>query len=198
MRVERTEPPGAMRYPALAALALVSLVVGSIWWQTRETRDEPAALATTARPAKVAARKAPAPLTEPARAFVAFAGEDLAAQAPTARAATARGMRLLAAAIAARGDSVLWKDRAVRLEEAAARVEGAADSTAAAGEAHPALIQTAAWLAGLPRVSSGQEALNASAEAIVPTQPLAEQVEEIEAFFEAAASALDNGPSVNS
>jgi hypothetical protein len=54
--MEEKLPAGSMRYPALAAVPFTSLVVGSIWWQTRwqdraQRLDEAAARALAgARP----------------------------------------------------------------------------------------------------------------------------------------------------
>jgi hypothetical protein len=190
MKLKETLPPGAMRYPALAAVAFISLIVGSIGWQTREDDATPDLVAPATATMRASVAKAPAALTDQVRAFVAFAKQEFPGESPTARAATGDGMRLLAAAIAARGDSPLWRDRAKRLEEAAGLVGNASDSTLAAKAAHEGLGQAAIWVAGLPRVTSESQALDAAAHSIAPGQPLREQADKVEAFFEAAARAL--------
>jgi len=190
MRREDKAPAGSMRYPGAAAIAFITLIVGSIWLQSREGLPEPVAVVTAevSRP-KIAKAKPPA-LSDQVLAFAAFAKEDLPTQSPGARASTASGMRLLAQAIAARGNSVLWRDRAKRLEEAAMKVEQAADSTAAAQLAHDTLVQVADWIAGLPRVVGGHEAMRSAARSIAPGEPLRDQTGKVEEFFGAVARAL--------
>lgn len=191
MKMERPEP-GSMRYPAVAAVGFMAVIVGSIWWQTRETGDaEPMAAVASTAPAQAATPRTPRAPSDQARAFSAFAKQDVPAKPGLARSATADGMRLLAGAIAARGDSPLWRDRAVRLEEAATRVANAADSTAAAHAAREGLVLAGSWVADLPRVTGGRQALSAAAESIVPGEPLSDQTERVEAFFAAAAGALE-------
>jgi hypothetical protein len=178
-------------YPAAAALAFIGLVVGHLWWESRDSwaqRDTPAAVPAATRPAaKPVAKAVPAAVV----AFAAFAKEDLPVGWPATREKTASGLKLLAGAISARGDSGLWRDRALRLEEAAAGIEKAADAEEAASLAQGALVQAADWVEDL-RASgaSSSQPVMAAAAAIDAREPLREQAGELERFFDAAAQAL--------
>ena len=197
MRSEPRLAPGAGRWPATAAIAFIAVISGSIWWESRRDAAPefvPAAPMPVAKaPMKPAKAAAPRPMPAQVAALAQFAQKELPEDSPAARAAAADGMRLVAAAIAARGDSVLWRDRAKRLEEAAESVRQAPDSEQAAGIARDALVQAASWIAGLSPVrpaAGSPDAVIAAAESFKADQPLRAQAAALEEFFDAAARAL--------
>lgn len=168
--------------PALTAVAVIAAISGSLWWKTRE---EPQASAVIL-PSPVAEEAAPA-TPPPPRAVVAFLGfADAQATLPADDHAS-EGLQQLAAALAARGGNLLWRDRALRLEEAAARLERDPDPLAQADIARDAFVQAAQWVAQLE--SDAGAALEA-ARGIDTTVPLAVQAEGVSRFFEDAAAAL--------
>jgi hypothetical protein len=181
--------------PIVAGIAFIASMTSAIWWESRSTSYGPAigpprvaSKPAPARPAPVV----PAPVPAQVVALARFAEKDLPEQSPDARGAAAEGMRVLAEAIAARGDSILWRDRAKRLTEAAAKVEGAGSAEQAADAAHEALLQAAEWIGGLrlPDGAGSPDAALAAAKSIEGGRPLGEQSARVEQFFDAAASAL--------
>jgi hypothetical protein len=179
-------------YPPLAATALIALVVGALWWEARDAWSEPRALDAPAAAATAQARKAAAaPVPAQVTALVSFAQESLPVGWPDTRAKTASGLKILAGAIAARGDSTLWRDRALRLEEAAAAIEKAPDAEEAASRAQGALVQAADWVEDLrPAPDTALHPAMSAAEAIDAREPLRDQAKELEDFFDAVAQAL--------
>lgn len=172
--------------PAMTALAVVAAVVGSLWWDTRE---EPAAVAreVAAPPAVAAKAKAPAP-RQAVVAFAGFANAEPPPQLPLDHGYTAHGLRLLAAALAEQGGNSLWRDRALRLEEAAAELERDASFTAHADRAREAFIEAGEWiddLRGSPAPVMADAARKVDANLALRSQRL-----EVNSFFRAAADAL--------
>lgn len=192
-----TTPGTSSRAPAAAAIAFTVLMACSLWWQTRPEPPAPIAQAPveagTTGEAERSGEHQPEPVPTQVVAFSSFAGEGPPSDSPATRAYTARGMRLLAEAIAVRGDSILWRDRAKRLVEAADEVEGAPEPAQAAAVAHEALGLAAEWVAdlraGAPAAGS-PDPLAAAAQSIARDELLRDQADRIERFFEAAASAL--------
>jgi len=197
----RPEQPAKRDYwPKVAAIGVIAGMMTLAWWESRDldalspvaAAPEPPAASTPFQPPAKSAQAPAVPTELPAVAAVAaFAAKELP-HSPAARASTAEGMRLLATAIAARGDSVLWRDRAKRLGEAAGKVEGEADPKQAAHLAHDALLQAAEWIVDLPPYTqaASREPVVTAANGIREDEPLRDQAEEREAFFDAAAKAL--------
>lgn len=192
MRPERRTQYGIG--PVVAGIGFTAAMVTAIWWDSRPDaapRVAPSSAAAPA-PAKPEARPAP-PVPSQVVALAEFAERELPGESPEARAAAAEGMRLLADAIATRGDSLLWRDRAKRLREAADKVANAPSSEAAADIAHGTLVQAAEWIAGMHysgTYAESSEAALAAANAIEGEKPLREQADRLELFFDAAARAL--------
>jgi len=192
MRTEQKMP--WTPYPPLAAVVFMALVVVSLWRESSEV-ESPAlpGPAAVAKSAPAAVKASPVKVPETVAAFTAFAQADLPAGWPETRAQTARGLRLLADAMATRGDSTLWRDRAVRLVDLAAAVEQAPDALQAADAAHGALVQAADWIEDLgpaPIAAGPGNPLVAAAKAVDADHPLREQSKELDRFFDAAARAL--------
>jgi hypothetical protein len=183
----------------VGALGVIAAVTALVWLRSVDLSDPPAEVAEAPELSPPGAPVAKAPTKSPLPAEVAavsavaaFAQREIPGESPNARASTAEGMRLIAAAIAARGDSVLWRDRAVRLGESADQVAGAADSTAAAAIARDALLQAAEWIVDLPARSKdgSRDTVVPAAKAIQGKEPLRNQARELEEYFDAAARAL--------
>lgn len=177
--------------PAMTAIGVIAAVAGSLWWKARE--EPPALPAVVAAPAveKVAVPRPPVP-PAPSKAVMAFFGfaEAQAPSGPPMDHASA-GLQQLAAALAARGDSLLWRDRALRLEEAATRLEREPDGLGQAGIAREAFVQAAEWIAQLE--GDAGAALDA-ARGIDAGIPLDDQAEEVTRFFHGAAESLRSTP----
>lgn len=193
MRPERRTQYGIG--PVVAGIGFTVALVMAIRWESR-TDTAPAAAPTSAAvpaPAKPEPKPVAAPVPSQVVALAEFAERELPGESPDARAAAAEGMRLLADAIATRGDSLLWRDRAKRLREAADQVGNAPSSEAAADIAHGALVQAAEWIAGMHHSETdagSSDAALAAAKAIEGEKPLREQADRLELFFDAAARAL--------
>lgn len=179
-----TNDGGAGFAPAATAIAVVVAITGSLWWNSRE---EPRALPVPVAAPEVQVKVAPAP-PPPARAVVAFVG-FADAQAPSAlpMEQAAEGLQQLAAALAARGGNYLWRDRALRLEEAAARLEGEADPLQQADITREAFVQAAEWIAQL---EGGADSVLEVARDIDGDLPLADQGDVVTRFFRSAAESL--------
>lgn len=189
--------------PAITALAFIGMVVGSLWFDSRDGTspalafaDAPAAASAPAPapPPPVKARQ-PAPVPAAVAAFVSFAGEDSAAAPPQLAGYTAEGVRRLADAIAAaRNGSPLWVDRAKRLKAAAGEVVRDTDPVRRAEAVHEAFLLAARWIADLSPPSeasaAGSARLMQAAEAISPREPLRDQQQAVDRFFDQAAAEL--------
>lgn len=181
MRANRPAPESTGPFPALAAVAIIAVLVGPMWWDSRvddiEPQPEPGAVAEA--PAAPVADARPEPMLPEVRAFATFVREDRAGETPL-HGHTAEGLRRLADAIAARGGSLLWRDRASRLREAADRLETQAQPPDLADIARDAFLMAADWLDGLEPAASALDA----------GELLSEQEEQVERFFDAAAGTL--------
>lgn len=185
-------------YPAAAAIGFIAAMTAAIWLQSRTEPVAPRA----SIPVAAAPQPHPEPAARPMRpavvAFLAFAEAEAPEELPLDHAYTSEGLRRLSAAIAARGDSLLWRDRAKRLEAAATRLEKDPSSLDHADAAREAFTLAAEWIAELPRASGAvsapaggaQDRLAAAAEAIDPEVPLREQKGQVERFFDLAAATL--------
>jgi hypothetical protein len=171
--------------PALAAIAVIAALAGSLWWRTRE---EPQAAAMPAlQPVLAQAEAAPRPPPPAVLTFAGFADGEAPAELPLDHGYTSEGLRQLAAALAALGGNSLWQDRARRLEEAAALLERDADSLEHADIARTAFMEAAGWIDDL---RGGAEAALDAARAIDVEAPLGSQAEAVSRFFRDAAAAL--------
>lgn len=178
-------------WSAVLGLTVMVVVTGLVWLRSLDTGGLPIPVQANAEAPQAPAPSAPMAEVAAVTAVAAFAQRELPEASPAARASAASGLRLVAAAMAARGDSALWSDRALRLGEAADRVEHAADSTQAAGEAREALVQSAEWISRLPGPDSEwREKLVAAADSIRGDAPLTAQSDQLEHYFDTAARAL--------
>lgn len=173
--------------PAMTAVGVIAAVAGSLWWKTRE--EPPGLPAVVAAPAMESVAVPPPPVPPaPSKAVMAFVGfaEARATSGPPMDVAS-EGLQQLAAALAARGDSLLWRDRALRLEEAASRLEREPDALGQAGIARDAFVQAAEWIAQL---EGDAGAARDAARGIDAEIPLADQAEQVTRFFHGAAQSL--------
>lgn len=194
------EPQSTGPLPAAIAVAFMGLVVVSLWFDSRDGtspalafEDAPApvtAAAPAARPPDKA--RQPAPVPAAVAAFVAFAGAESAAAPPQVAGYTAEGVTRLADAMAAaRNGSPLWVDRAKRLKAAASQVVSDADPVRRAEAVHETFLLAAKWIGDLSPASRLSSAnLLQAAEAISPDQPLRDQKQAVDGFFDQAAAAL--------
>jgi hypothetical protein len=172
------------RVPMVAAIAVIAAVAGSLWFQTREDRaPEPMAQAAVAAAEPVEVAAAPPPTSAAERAFLEFSRAEPPPELTLDHAYTAEGLRRLAAAVAVAGESALWRDRARRLEAAAAELGEDEASLEHADVAREAFIDAADWL-GVPEART-------AAEAISPDDPLREQKDRVIGYFHAVAQSLE-------
>jgi hypothetical protein len=170
--------------PMVAAFAVIAAVAVSLWIKTSD--DATPAPVVAAVPAEPAAAPAPRqPVSAAALAFVEFARAEAPQELPLDHGYTAEGLRRLAAAVAVAGDSALWRDRAKRLEGAAAEIEKDAESLQHADVAREAFLDAADWLEA-PEARTAAEAVRAA-------EPLRSQKAEVNAFFDAVAARLERG-----
>jgi hypothetical protein len=171
------------RLSVAAALAVIAVVAGSLWVKTRDA-SEPAAPAEAVSVAPAPKPTAsPPPLSSAASAFVAFTQAAPPDELPLDHGYTAEGLRRLAAAVAVAGESALWRDRAKRLEAAAAQIEKDSASLQHADVAREAFLDAADWL--------DAEHARAAASALSAGEPLRSQGEQVNRFFRAAAASME-------
>jgi hypothetical protein len=169
--------------PKLAGIALIALIAGAVWWQSVPEPVAPVA-AAEAPPAPPAAPKAPPPTPPAVAEFAAFAAASAPDELPLDHGYTAEGMRQLARALSVSGGSMLWRDRAKRLDAWAASLARDPNSLDHANIAREAFLEVADWL--------GEASLREAAEAIRAEEPLRVQKAQVERCFRAAAAALQH------
>ena len=177
---------------AAVGVAGVALPFAVLWWQHHpvEVASAPESVVTRAEAA------APAPAAHPeARqvpqafaAFAAFASGESPDPLPLDHGYTARGLRLLADALAALQPGLP--------AEAAARLRHAADDISAnPRSSRHADIARDAFLAASESIGEmnggARDGLEAAARRIDPARPLREQRDRVDRFFDLSASAMD-------
>lgn len=187
-------------WPAVTAVAFIGLVVVALWFDSRDGTSPALAFADAPAPVTAAAPAArppdkarqPAPVPAAVSAFLAFAGAESAAAPPQVAGYTAEGVARLADAMAAaRNGSPLWVDRARRLKAAASQMVSDADPVRRAEAVHETFLLAAKWIGDLSPASRPSSAnLLQAAEAISPDQPLRDQKQAVDRFFDQAAAAL--------
>ena len=176
--------------PAMTAVAVAAAIAGSLWWNTREEPvaqwDPPVAQVASAEP------EPPAPRPQLVT-FLEFAGGQPPAELPLHHGYTAEGLRALGAALRAAGDNLLWRDRALRLEQAADALEEDARSLEHADIARASFVEAAGWIADLAGSEAKAASLMDAASAVDATAPLGSQSAAVARFFQEAAEALRPG-----
>lgn len=192
-------PPSVGPLPAITALAFMTLVVVTLWFDSRDGTSPALAFADAPTAASSSPPLAPppdkprqpAPVPAAVAAFVTFAEASTEAEAPQVAGHTAEGVRRLADAIAAaRNGSPLWVDRAKRLKAAADEMLRETDSVRRAETVKESFTLAAQWIADLSRGGGESAGLKQAAEAIRPDEPLRDQKQAVDHFFDQAAAAL--------
>ena len=203
MKEAKAGPASAGPYPAITAIAFIVAVGASLWWTSRPGPPAPVPIVESPPP-EPAVASAPAQLPDAVAAYLAFAEGPPPAQLPLDHSFTAEGIRRLAAAIEAEGNTMLWRDRAARLRTAAGELGGNPDSLRHADVARAAFTLAAEWLVELrsrddsrPHSRDIGQGLRSAAAAIQPDKPLRTQQQAVDGFFDTAAAAMapaEGGP----
>lgn len=196
MKMPTADSASIHPYPAITAIAFIIAVAASLWLGARQEPPAPASIVESSQPAP-ANPSVPTPLPGAVTAYLAFAEEPSPAELPLDHGYTAEGIQKLAAAIAVKGDTRLWRDRQRRLRAAAEELGSNPNSLRHADIARDAFALAAEWLIDLQsRYASGSHLeaiareLRSAAEAIQRDQPLRTQKQAVDSFFDKAAAAM--------